>query len=84
LTRVVFQAFEAYMQQDISADLQSLWKKYNALADRLVEVQSQDRLIAGHVVGLTASGGLALRIENQSDPVVVHSGDVTLQSVYPD
>jgi len=84
LTRVVFQAFEAYMQQDIFADLQSLWKKYNALADRLVAVQSQHQLITGHVVGLTATGGLALRVENQSDPVVVHSGDVTLQSVYPD
>ncbi|MEO0795549.1 MAG: biotin--[acetyl-CoA-carboxylase] ligase [Verrucomicrobiota bacterium] len=75
----VYQAYNAYLDGNIDAELDYLWERYSAIDGQTVTIAAPQETVTGEVIGLDKTGALRLKLENGSDQSF-SAGDVTLKN----
>lgn len=81
LIAALLQAYETFTAGDTDKELGNLWQRYSAIAGKRVTVQGSGAPESGLVLGLDASGGLLLQLDDGTRKAF-QAGDVSLQGIY--
>lgn len=79
IIKIGLQSSQLFFERDCELKMLALWKRYDCLSGRKVEVKSENDSVSGYVVGIDNSGSLQLRT-GSGKIIALKAGEVSLGS----